>query len=167
MSATGKRMKRDEADLIARTVVNDIIGEALAVGSIRRRAAEVGDIEIALHVNAVVALPIGVGPLLPGAFETIKGGGKRWRYWQLRNVAEGFVIDLWRFDDLNRGSITLMRTGPENFSYRFVMALRRRGLRHHEGYVRNLAGEAIVPCPTEQDAFFLAGMQWIEPEDRR
>ena len=167
MSATGIRLPLDEAQGIALGILAQINGEAHVVGSVRRLKSLVGDIEIAVHVDAAVDLSVGEGPLLPGAYETVKGGGKRWKYWQLRHVAQGYVVDLFRFDDMNRGSIMLIRTGPRDFSRWFVTAMLSQGLRHEGGYVRQDRPEGcIVPCPTEREAFALAGMTWTEPENR-
>ena len=168
MSATGTKLLLADARAIADDLLSMIRGEAFVVGSIRRGEPEVGDIELAVYVNAVVDIPVGIGGLLPDAYETIKGGRKHWKFWQIRNVERGHVVDLYRFDDLNRGSITLMRTGPASFSKQFVTALRSQGYRHHEGYVRYLADDgSLVRCDHELVAFALAAMEWVEPEDRR
>lgn len=165
MSATGTRLPLNEARRLAGLVQDCIKGETYVVGSIRRMKADVGDIEIIVHSDAAIDIPIGCGVLMPGTYETVKGGKKDWRYWQIRNVKDGFNVDLFRFDDLNRGSIMLIRTGPAEFSKRFVNCLRRRGLKHADGYVRDNAG-LLVPCPTEEIAFKLAGLQWVKSEDR-
>lgn len=73
-------------------------------------------------------------------------------------------LDLFRFDVLNRGSIMLIRTGPWEFSRRFVVSLRRNGLVHERGYVRR--NGRVTGCPDEQTAFELAGMKYLEPEKR-
>ena len=166
MSLTGTLALAD-ARVIADEVLSMIRGKAFVVGSIRREKPEVGDIEIAVHVDAAVDLPVGIGGLLPDAYETVRGGKKGWKYWQVRNVARGHVVELYRFDDQNRGSITLIRTGPAHFSKQFVTSLRCFGLRHYDGYVRYLDDKgSIIPCPSEGVAFRLARMRWIEPKDR-
>ena len=167
MSGIGTRLQLADATRIVFDVLSMIHGEAFVVGSVRRGVERVGDIEIAVHANASVDIPAGVGPLLPGAYETVKGGRKDWKYWQRRHVADGYVVDLYRFDDMNRGSITLIRTGPADFSRKFVTLLRGQGLRHHEGYVRSLDDGSLVRCDHERVAFAQAAMRWVDPEDRR
>ena len=169
MSDTGTKLPLAIATVLASNVCASIIGESHVVGSVRRRKPEVGDIEVMVRQGAAVKLNVSPGGLYGGEWETIKGGGEKWKFWQLRHSKRGYVLDLYRFDENNRGSIMLIRTGPAEFSRRFVMELRERGLRHEDGYVRSSAepvGDAIVPCPLEKDAFALAGMEWVEPEDR-
>lgn len=171
MSITGTRLLLADALAMAKDIGKQIDGEAYAVGSVRRKKPHVGDIEILVHQEAEIMLDIGAGPLLPGEYESIKGGpGKRddWKYWQLRHVASDANIDLFRFDNANRGSMMLIRTGPREFSQRFMVALRRQGLCHADGYIRSLrGGVSFVPCPDERKAFEFAGMAYIEPEKRR
>jgi len=184
VSTTGTRLDLADADRIAGAVRAQIDGESIVAGSVRRRCPTVGDVEVLVHAAATVRLDVAAGGLYPGlysyrgAWETIRGGHvcndpthrQSWKQWQLRDRTGAITLDLYRFDDFNRGSMLLIRTGPAAFSKRFVTELRRRGLRHEGGYVRSSAepvGEAIVPCPLEKDAFALAGMAWVEPEDRR
>lgn len=163
MSETGTRLTLHDADLIAANVQAAILGESIVAGSVRRRRPEVGDIEMLVHRHAAVRLSVREG-LYPGEWESVKGGGLDWSYWQLQH-ANGYKLDLFRFDDNNRGSILLIRTGPWQFSKQFVIALRRRGFRHEGGYVKNDRG--IVPCPDEATAFRLAGMPFVAQQDRR
>lgn len=178
MSETGTRLKWAEAARIACEIQGQIEGESHVVGSIRRNKPEVGDIEIMVHRNAVVRLDVsGPGLFVSGhPWISVKGGKSGWKYWQLQH-RDGYVLDLYGFDDLNRGSIMLIRTGPADFSRGFVMCLHDEGLRHDGGYVRYLRAPSdrpgprpagtIVSCPDERTAFELAGMKWIEPEDRK
>ena len=165
MSITGARLALADADRIAAGILAQIDGEAHVVGSVRRRKPTVGDIEIMVHREAKLRLPVTDG-LWPGQFAGVKGGLGDWRYWQLRHH-DGWMLDLYRFDDLNRGSIMLIRTGPAEFSKLFVMKLRDRRLVHADGYVRTACpnGE-LAACPDERTAFDLAGMAWVEPEER-
>ncbi len=164
MSATGTRMPLELASRYAEDARALIDGETIVAGSIRRKRADVGDIELLVHVDAHVRLPVHEG-LFDGDFETIKGGKPLWKFWQLRHRERDYVLDLYRFDDLNRGSILLIRTGPAQFSQRWVTELRRHGLEHRDGYVRGVSG--VWACPSERDAFNYT--QWPEtpPEDRR
>lgn len=171
MSETGTRIPLTQALLMAEEILKRINGKAWIVGSIRRKKPEVGDIEILLHVDAVVHLKISAGDLFAGEYESIKGGpdsksGTDWRYWQIRHTESGVNIDLFRCDDDNQGSMALIRTGPSEFSRRFVMALKGNNLCHKDGYIRPIGADDICPCPTEKKAFRFAGMQYIEPENR-
>ena len=175
MSGTGKRLSLVEAEKMAAAIIEQIDGESYVVGSIRRKKAEVGDIEILVHHDAAIRLDVGVGPMFPGEYEKLKGGPRNiasvpwryWRYWQLRQRKTGIHVDLFRFDDDNRGSMRLIRTGPADFSKRFVIALRRQGLCHEDGYVCEDTDDALrIACTNEHNAFRLAGMAYIDPENR-
>ena len=166
MSTTGTRLALDSARRLAQELMHCIDGESHVVGSIRRRRPDVGDIEILVHARAEVNIPVGCGGLMPDVYETVRGGKGKWKYWQIAHTRQGFKVDLFRFDEKNRGSIMLIRTGPADFSRYFVVALKRRGLRHEGGYIRDKSNN-IVACPNEKFAFALAGTKWLEPEDRR
>ena len=166
MSTTGTRLDLADAQDIAERIRKQIRGEAIAVGSIRRKRPAVGDVEIAVHEKAVVALDVHDPGLFAAEYNTVKGGRLHWRYWQLRHVNGGYTIDLFRFDDLNRGPIMVIRTGPAEFSKRYVVALRRCGHQMANGYLRAVNSETIIPCPDEGDALRYGGMDWIEPEER-
>ena len=165
MSTTGTRIPLDHARRLAQSLTDCIDGESHVVGSIRRRKPDVGDIEILVHADAAVEIPVGCGTLMPDEYQTVRGGKRDWKYWRIVHTRQRFTVDLFRFDDDNRGSIMLIRTGPADFSRCFVVALKRRRLRHVSGYIRDKCG-SIVSCPTEKFAFALAGMSWLEPEDR-
>ena len=170
MSTTGTRLRLADALAMAKEIGKQIDGEAYAVGSVRRQKPDVGDIEILVHENARINLDVSVGSLFPADYESIKGGPSKrrdWKYWQLLHVASGVTIDLFRFDRANKGSMMLIRTGPAEFSQRFVTALKHHGLCHTEGHVYHLGGGPLVPCETEREAFQLARMKYIEPERRR
>ncbi len=165
MSVTGSRLNLNQADSIAARLLSSIEGEAHVVGSVRRRRETVGDIELLVHVDAKVRLSVGLG-LFDSEFENVKGGNGEWRFWQIHHAELGYVVDLYRFNDLNRGSLMLIRTGPAAFSQRFVIALRSQGYHHEHGHVRPANSLKIVPCETEELAFKLAGMHYIKPEER-
>lgn len=165
MSATGTRLSLREADAIAFELLSQIVGEAHIVGSVRRRERDVGDVEIMVHRDANIKIDV-AGGLWPGDYQSRKGGGRDWRFWQLRHFDRDYIVDLYRFDDLNRGSIMLIRTGPAEFSKRFVIALRGMGLKHDGGYIKEIRTDQIVNCNDEAAAFAAAGMVWVFPEAR-
>lgn len=167
MSGTGTRLTRNDALEHAAALLRQIQGEAHVVGSLRRRCEEIGDIELIVHREAQIRFEVATGGLFDtGCYVHVKGGLLGGRYWQIRHSTLGFNVDLFRFDNDNRGSIMLIRTGPAAFSKRFVTALLEVGRRHKEGYVRDGDGR-IIRCPTEAMAFKLAGMREIPPEERR
>lgn len=172
MSGTGTRLSLNEARQIARDfIAAHIRGRCEVVGSIRRGKMEVGDIELLIHADARLERidAEGAGDAMFGApqatYRWIKNGKK---YHQLEHVARGYKIDIFRADDRNWGSQMIIRTGPAEFSTRFVVALRQRGNPHGDtetGYVNDSSG-AIVPCPDEETAFRLAGWNVIDPGER-
>lgn len=188
MSSTGRRMTLAQAEAIVARLQETYFGGssggggAIVVGSVRRRCETVGDIELILPPGLPGAVDrierdtrpkIGSAAKLfdppaeedPRRFRLVRGGKEAWKSRQLEHVEGGWRLDLYRADRLNLGSMMLIRTGPAEFSRRFVTSLRGRGLRHEDGYVRDRAGD-IVPCPTEEAAFRLAGMPILAPEDR-
>lgn len=174
MSGTGKRLSLGEAEKLAAEIINQIDGEAYVVGSIRRKKVDVGDIEILVHIDATISLDVGLGPMYPGEYKTLKGGQRLgalvpWRYWKLRQHESGIHVDIWRCDDDNRGSQMIIRTGPVEFSKRFVNELKRYGMCHKDGYMYDVDpddDDLIHPCGSERVAFHCAQMPWTEPENR-
>lgn len=163
--SSGERLARADAVKLAERVVDEIDGETIVAGSIRRGLPTVGDVEILVHRDAVVRLPVGSG-LFASDYESLVGGGAKWKLWRLRHRETSAIVDLYRFDDLNRGSILLIRTGPASFSKRWVTELREHGYAHKDGYVRNEKGR-VVECPNETTAFYLTNWPEIRPQERR
>lgn len=172
MSTTGTSIELHEAEQMAEKILMKIAGEAHIVGSIRRKKRHVGDIEILVHEDAGVNLDISPGPMFGGEFETLKGGPNdtnrgNWKYWQIRHTESGVNVDLFRFNDDNRGSMSIIRTGPAEFSKKFVIALKGKGLCHSNGYIKGGGDDTAIECPSERQAFEMAGMHYIEPENRK
>lgn len=169
MSSTGTRLELDDARELAWAFVEAhcVGGRVEIVGSIRRRKETVGDIELLLHRDTQlvgVDADYGEESMFPStaAYQWIKRGEK---YGQLLHKARGYKIDLFRADDDNWGSIMLIRTGPSDFSARWVTALKQRGTPSAGGYIRDKDG-AVIPCRDEAMAFQLTGWDYIEPESR-
>jgi len=84
-------------------------------------------------------------------------------------------VQIYRYDagpTGNRGWIELMRTGPVDFGKAFLSRWKaERGMASpaipasRNGYLLSPNGEAIA-TPTEVDALKLAGLRYIEPEER-
>lgn len=171
MSKTEVKLELASAEHTADYICTKIDGEKHVVGSVRRRKSEVGDIELLVHKKAKVRLELSAGTMFPGEFETIKGGPTernygQWLYWKIRIVANGVNVDLYRFNDDNRGSMLIIRTGPAEFSKKFVIALKQNGLCHSNGYIKGDRDDAVVPCSTERKAFEFAGLVYKEPWER-
>ena len=70
------------------------------------------------------------------------------------------------------GLIYLIRTGPADYSQRFVTDLRRRGLHvadgelHRGGLGCGSYTCEVVPTPEEQDVYAAAGWPFVRPEHR-
>ncbi len=133
-------------------------------GSLRRKAPEVGDIEI-------VAIP---KPYETGLFESgIATIVNQWekvrgelpcRYTQ-RMLPEGIALDLFFATPDNWGYIFPVRTGSAEFSKRLAAGWVRNGYHGQDGMLVDQSGSP-VPCPEEEDLFHLAGFKWIPPESR-
>ncbi len=166
VSTTGSRLPLAEAIRTAELFQARIRGESHIVGSVRRHCETVGDIEIMLHRDATLALEVSDSPLFPADWTTVRGGKTGWKYWQIEHRS-GLHVDLYRFDADNRGSIMLIRTGPAEFSRRWVMALEAQGYRHKDGYLHRRSGLEHLSCLQERDAFAAAGWPYVEPSERR
>jgi DNA polymerase/3'-5' exonuclease PolX len=160
-------------------------------GSIRRRCAEVGDIElVAVPRIERVALPAqqqqdfwgdppadqevnflwrqldGLAEKIGPRFERLKWGDKYRAFrWPLPHEIGSVQVDLFTAEEDNWGLILLIRTGSAKFSQHVVTQLKRRGTPSQGGYVRGSKGTPI-PTPTEEEVFRLAGMQYHAPEER-
>lgn len=152
------------------------------VGSVRRLKPRPRDIEILLpwrapdrdaivarmesHVDAGVTRGLWDVNAEPKPFRAVKGFRPGFRYCQIEHAGSlPFKVDVFRYEPDNLGALLLIRTGPADFSRRWVTELRAQHLAMDGGFVRS-AG-ATVRCWTERDAFALAGWAWVEPEDRR
>lgn len=142
-------------------------------GSIRRCRTTVGDIELLIPTDADCAALASEaesagdadGFFIGAPWQRVRWGPK---HKCVEHTVEGYRVDLFAYVPDNFGSVLLIRTGPAEFSQRWVTALRVHGLRHRKGFVQRGDGSGeILPTPTERDAFELAAWQWIEPEKRR
>ena len=145
---------------------------AVIAGSLRRGKAQAKDIEI-------VAEPI---ELSEGLF-----GTERLSLTEIRELAGrlGKVVKrgdryIQIDDTLNSGITTdlflvhppaewgvqmVIRTGPAEFSRELVTRIKGRLWRCQDGWVRDERGER-VPCPTEEDFFQAADIEYLEPQER-
>ena len=165
-----KRWKYAEAYAIALNVLEQLRPHCYRVeiaGSIRRKKADVGDIEI-------VAIP---KPYSTGLFESgiatvvnnwekIKGEleyGKT-KYTQ-RILPEGIKLDLFFAEDGNWGQILAIRTGSADYSHSVLAkGWMRQGFKSEGGYLFK-EGERYE-IKKEEDLFEMIGIPFIEAEKR-
>lgn len=140
---------------------------AQIAGSIRRRKAEVKDIEI-----VVIPKPFEHGlfesglALVVNQWEKVKGEmiyGKV-RYTQ-RILPQGIKLDLFFATPENWGNIFAIRTGPAEYSANVLAAgWVARGYHSVDGMLRY--NGHTVPLPEEEDLFKLLGMPFMPPDMR-
>jgi len=155
-------------------------------GSVRRRRPLVGDVEhvvipaygevercdglfavkervnlFGFHLDALVA----DGQVSKHIYG---GTGYRWGTRYRGCDFRGFNHEIFTAEPDNFGAILLIRTGPAEFSERFVKRLKDGGMyRQRDGYVWHVATGERVPVADEAAYFRLAGMPYVEPELRR
>jgi DNA polymerase/3'-5' exonuclease PolX len=198
VAATETRLHRPEAVAIARAFVDALDGcytELKVAGSLRRRLAYVGDVEI-VCVPRLEALEGGLfgdaithrnrledrlQALLEHDEITQRkdtNGATRWGPTLKFLTFQGARIDLFCPSAERFGWILLLRTGPAAFSRQLVV---RRGQRTKDGrpgllparllprdgwLTWRVSGERIA-TPTEQHAFDALDLPYVEPWERR
>lgn len=187
--STGVRVPLLEARVAALQVVDRLAPACEQIeiaGSIRRGKPDVGDIEIVtvprfaeepdglFATTSVNQLTRRVDELIADRFLAAhptdpKRGD---RYSKVVHVASGLQVDLFSATADTWGLMLLIRTGPADYSHRFVTDLRRRGL-HVGGAALHRGGlgcgaytcEAIA-TPTENHVYAAAGWAYLPPERR-
>lgn len=189
--STGTRLSLTQARAAAAELVMALhpACERIEVaGSIRRGKADVGDIEL-VAVPRLVSAPEGLfgemrANLLTERVDHIIDTGSGFlanhptdrkrgeRYSKLWMALRGIQVDLFSAAWDTFGLILLIRTGPADYSQRFVTKLRGRGLHVAKGELHrgSLGCGAyvceVVPTPYESDVYSAAGWDFVEPEDR-
>ena len=177
--STGKRIPLAIAEQLAERIASELtphVQRLQVVGSIRRRRPMVGDIEMVaepLELRDMFGSPSGIydvgriREVLNKRVGRVARGGLR-----LMKVVDvyrmiGVSLDLFLVHPPAQwGSIVAIRTGPKNFSQWCVTRMRRRGYRHRDGHaVIEDTGE-LIPTPTEEDFFRIAGVGYLEPWER-
>lgn len=156
-------------------------------GSVRRKKLYVGDIEhVVIPRWGEISIGGGLFPLkekvnlLWHHLESIccyanhldkhwyGPSGHRWgpRY---RGVDfHGQLHEIFTADYSNWGAILTIRTGPAAFSQRIMSHFNANGMyRQHEGQLICVADGKPVPVPDEASYLRLAGLPYIQPEDRK
>lgn len=160
-------MQLDQATAIAECVKAQLAPHCDRIeiaGSIRRRKAEVGDIEI-----VAIPKPYDVGLFASGIAPIVSAwpkvrGELPCRYTQ-RMLPDGIALDLFFATPTNWGLIYAIRTGSADYSHR-VLACGwvRNGYKSADGMLRR--DGVPVPVREERDLFRLAGVPWVDPEAR-
>lgn len=145
-----------------------------AVGSLRRKRPQVGDIEF-------LARPFFQEDLLGGEAQPllddvrrvlheigrwIQGGDRAMRIGDLYGN-EGVRLELYLVHPPAAwGSMLAIRTGPADLGKYCVSAMKRRGFYHDSGHARRLGTHEVVPTETEEQFFELAGVPCLRPMHR-
>lgn len=151
-------------------------------GSIRRKKAMVGDIEI-------VAIP----KPEEGLFEKSYDGYRVQNYllfgdkeppavymlerpffskqgpWYCQFQFMGFTVDLFLATPEKWGCVYLIRTGSADFSRRMVTKRSQGGYCTDGFYFKDgrlWHGEEVIETAEEEDVFRALGLNWVEPEER-
>lgn len=141
-------------------------------GSIRRRRATVGDIELVVQpvMNADLfsdaASPV-LDPLrleLSKIGRMVKGGDRYIRVHLTKpdQYADLFIV----WPPAAWGSIFAIRTGPADLGKYIVTKCQENGIIHRDGYAMSMDTGDVIPTDTEEQFFALAGLQCPPPEHR-
>jgi DNA polymerase (family 10) len=141
-------------------------------GSIRRRREFVGDIEVVAipYMNTDLFSDDSTPLMDPLHIElsklgTIVRGGDRYIRIHLTKpdqYADIFLV----WPPAQWGSIFAIRTGPHDLSQYVVTRMRDLGYFHQNGHAHRIDSGEVVPTPTEEDFFSLAGLKCPEPQNR-
>ncbi len=161
-------MQNQEAKAIAEeliSVMKPYCKKLEIAGSVRRKKANVKDIEICLVAlnNNKLFNTLGLYLLKNNKdFKYLKNGDK---YKQFEH--KGVNIDMFIGNENNWGLLFAIRTGSAVFSTKILSQWKRvsNGGYSKDGYLHNGNNEVIF-TPEEIDVFKLCKMDWVEPEFR-
>lgn len=156
-------------------------------GSIRRRKADVGDVEIVAAPRFAAARDLfggtaGVVNCLDDLVSHLEAAGTltrrvsdkgatAWGSRLKRALYKGFPVDLFAaFEPATFGVIHVIRTGSAEFSHRLVTPRRLGGMLPDWAQVKDGAiwhrDGTKMPTPEEEDVFALLGIPVVPPEAR-
>jgi DNA polymerase (family 10) len=175
--STGNRIPWGEANAIAEDIAAQLAPHCSQIdiaGSIRRRRATIGDIEI-----VCLPLPYDATPLFASGLAIVVNqwqkvkGELPCRYTQ-RIHPSGMKLDLFMPAPEGYGLQLAIRTGSAEWSHkRLATAWVRAGFKSEGGLLRRVNNAdgiqslgPVVPCRTERELFDRIGLKWVEPEDR-
>ncbi len=172
-----KSMQWIEAWAIAEKIAAELEHSCTRIqiaGSLRRQKPEVGDIEI-------VAAPIFKKDLF-GVVSTdhmlnefdystlgklVKNGSK----FKQVELNEGINLDLFIVTPPAEWGVQLLiRTGPADYSHRFVMPKTQGGMLHGWQKIRDGAmwrEDRKLPTPEEEDVYKFIDMPYLQPQERK
>lgn len=173
--SSGTRIPFDEAFDIAREAgerLKPTVARIKAVGSLRRRRESVGDLEfLAEPIMDKDLFDANPTPILDPVRKVMhelgdweKGGD---RMMKVSNLLGHVGLDLDLFlvhPPAEWGSLMAIRTGPADLGVQCMIRFRKKGLLHVAGHVTK-AGK-VIPTPTEEDFFELAGVDCVPPDQR-
>lgn len=150
-------MRLKEAEqLIALVIANlsPFIIKSTAVGSVRRKQAEIGDLDILIEIKEQDVERV---KLACKKFATIHSGGTR--KLRLGNLlGTEAEMDIWlTYPPRNFYALQAIFTGPDHVTVKLRENLERKGVRRPH---------AKLPVRSEEDYFKLAGLDYLPPEDR-
>lgn len=171
-------------DLI--TLLRPVCQRIEIAGSVRRKKALVGDVELLaisktspaylsftpdrprmefLHLDARVLELIAKGIL---DYRLNKKGSRTYGRLNklLVHVPSEIPVDLFSTTAENWGMAWVVRTGPRELNIKMMSRFKALGLKGHAyGSVEGPGGE-VYPCPTEEEVFRLLGWPYRPPERR-
>ena len=176
------KTKRPYADMlpIAQALADRLRPACLRIeiaGSLRRRKSAVGDIELCAigePCHNLFGEPTGatyIDSVLDSLGVTFHKNGQRYKQFAWPISGGHCQVDLFLAYPYNWGLIYMLRTGPGEFSRRFVTSKNQGGYKPdryevRDGRVWQAGKKVFVPMPEEIDLFRAWGMDWIEPEAR-
>jgi DNA polymerase/3'-5' exonuclease PolX len=188
--SSGKRYHPEYAGVHAEAFIHDLgrYCERIEVaGSLRRKTADVGDVEIVCIPKLVypqevlLGIEVNTGPRITPLYDAIRrvewleprriDFGERMgdRYMALRDRYTEIPIDVFCvLPPAQWGVIMAIRTGPAEFSKQLMIIAKRRGYRCEDGELKDVRRKfgAPVQTPEERDFFKTIGVAWKEPEAR-
>jgi DNA polymerase/3'-5' exonuclease PolX len=167
MSLVEKRYPYAEAYKIALEVLEQLrpfCSRIEIAGSIRRKKADCGDVEI-----VAIPKPYEIGLFQSGIASVVNQwekvrGELPCKYTQ-RILPSGIKLDLFFAEEENWGLKFAIRTGSADYSYKILAkGWVRQGFESVDGYLYR-DGERYE-VREEEDLFKLIGVSYVEPEDR-
>ena len=173
----GARIPIEQADELAWRAIKQltpVVDRIAVAGSVRRRKAYVGDIELLCKPMVQVGLFGGSEPVTDAIKNELWKMG-RWvrgakRYMKISDLygQKGFSLDVYLVHPPSEwGTQMLIRTGPREFSTRIATRLKEFDTPFRDGRILNLQTGRTISTPEESDVFRAAKIEFIEPQARR
>lgn len=173
----GPRLPFEEALKLAKHLVDELtpaVKRLKVAGSVRRKKATVGDIEIvaepfmyqqnlfgelAPDVQQILFVCKQIGTVLKSGQRMIQVGDVLGK--------PGLNLDLHLVHPPAQwGSILAIRTGPYELGKLAMIRMGMLGRQHQDGFVIESASRRLLPTPEEEDFFLLAGLPCLPPIQR-